>query len=330
MTYAGCASRGRRRGVTSPGSCRASSSASTGSSSTTCDGPAPGTAGSDDAVAIVVITRSGRASASMNPIRSAGYAGSTGRNAAPDLATPSHATNTSADLSITTATSRSGPAPSEVRCPASRVARSSSSAYDSATSPHATASAPGARAACASNNSGNVTSCVSGCPALPSDGSGRRGLAMVILIPMGDAGRLDVERLSVGHDRLLGDDRGGTLGGGRVGGIGRRGGRGGPLAPPGHGGGGQAEQSEPRAEQHEAEPAGAQHEPDQDERGQRLPGAVTHADQPLVLALRMRGGQPEVEGVHAGGVPQLAVGVHDHGGGQQRQGTPGGKPGRQA
>jgi hypothetical protein len=49
-------------------------------------------AGSDDAAVIDVISRSGRASASMNPIRS-------GR---PDLATASQATNTSADVSSTT------------------------------------------------------------------------------------------------------------------------------------------------------------------------------------------------------------------------------------
>src|SRR5580693_3908167 len=77
-------------------------------------------------------------------------------------------------------------------------------------------------------------------------------------------GRTGGAALSIGDDRLLGDrggtldgDRGGTLGGGCVGGIGRRGGRAGPLAPPGHGGGGQAEQGEPCTEQDEAEPAAA-------------------------------------------------------------------------
>ena len=72
---------------------------------------------------------------------------------------------------------------------------------------------------------------------------------MVNLIPIGAAGPERGAALLVGDDRLLGEDDDGGLdrGLGRGRGLGRR--RAGPLAPPGHGGSGQAEQGEPRAEQ---------------------------------------------------------------------------------
>ena len=81
-----------------------------GSSSTTAAAP-PAT----PAVSAVHTIRAGRASASMKPIRSAGYSGSTGRYAAPVLATPSTAATISADRGTAIATTCSGPAPSPAR-----------------------------------------------------------------------------------------------------------------------------------------------------------------------------------------------------------------------
>ena len=77
-------------------------------------------------------------------------------------------------------------------------------------------------------------------------------------------GGLPVVVLSVGDNRLPGLGHGDARGYDRerAGRIGRR--RAGPLTPPGYSGGDQAEQSEPRAEQDEAEPASGQHKPDQD------------------------------------------------------------------
>ncbi len=59
----------------------------------------------------VVIATSGAASASMNPIRAAGSAGSIGRYAAPVLSTASIATIASADRSNSSATHCPGPTP---------------------------------------------------------------------------------------------------------------------------------------------------------------------------------------------------------------------------
>src|SRR5580698_1075079 len=80
----------------------ASTPAVTGSSSTNSGNPP----GSVAATSAVVSTATGPDSASMNPIRSAGYAGSTGTYAAPDFKTPSTATIRSAERGVATATSR--------------------------------------------------------------------------------------------------------------------------------------------------------------------------------------------------------------------------------
>src|SRR6266498_1037578 len=69
----------------------------------------------------------GRASASMNPTRPAGYPGSTGTYAAPAFTTPSNAVTSPIEPPITTATTRSGPAPYAASRPASRPAAASSS-----------------------------------------------------------------------------------------------------------------------------------------------------------------------------------------------------------
>jgi hypothetical protein len=73
-------------------------------------------------------TSTGRASASMNAIRSAGRSGSTGTYAAPALSTASTATTSSTERGNDTATHRSGPAPAAISRCARRFARASRSA----------------------------------------------------------------------------------------------------------------------------------------------------------------------------------------------------------
>ncbi len=92
----------------------------------------------------------------MNPIRSAGYDGSTGRYAPPAFHTASNATTRSTDRSNITPTTDSAPTPRSVSTPANRDARSSNSSYVTRWSPHTTATASGVRATCAANNSDNV------------------------------------------------------------------------------------------------------------------------------------------------------------------------------
>src|SRR3984957_9411244 len=72
------------------------------------------------ATAPVVSTATGPDSASMNPIRSPGYPGSTGTYPAPDFSTPSTAVIMAGERGIAIATSRPGPAPKPTRCRASR------------------------------------------------------------------------------------------------------------------------------------------------------------------------------------------------------------------
>src|SRR5215207_3751356 len=71
----------------------------------------PGYPASRAASAVVVSTTAGAESSSMNASRSAGYSGSSGTYAAPDLTLASSATTRSSDRSAQTPTSAPGPAP---------------------------------------------------------------------------------------------------------------------------------------------------------------------------------------------------------------------------
>ncbi len=97
-----------------------------GSSSTTTSPGAPG--GTAARVFPVHSTAAGAESASMTATRSAGYAASTGTYAAPAFQTPSSATSSPADRSISTATRLPRVTPRPARYAASRPASASNSA----------------------------------------------------------------------------------------------------------------------------------------------------------------------------------------------------------
>ncbi|BCK58650.1 hypothetical protein NWFMUON74_64220 [Nocardia wallacei] len=104
----------------------ATSAANSGASATSHSPSAIG--GSPSTCAVSVMPRRAPESDIMWEMRSAGYAGSTGRKAAPARATAHTARTCSIDRGIATATSTSGPAPRAISARASRADDSSSSA----------------------------------------------------------------------------------------------------------------------------------------------------------------------------------------------------------
>src|SRR4051812_24281497 len=100
----------------------------------------------------ILTAATGPTSASMNPIRASGSAGSIGRYAAPVFSTAQIATTPSAERGNSSATDRPGPAPRPANNHANRLAASSNSAYVNDRSPQRSATARGARATCAPNN----------------------------------------------------------------------------------------------------------------------------------------------------------------------------------
>ncbi len=142
MTYAGSSSRSGRTRSASVGRVCASRSWSPVSRPLTSSAP---------------MVSAGAASRSISSIRSCGYPGSTGTNAAPALVTPSWARTISADRGRVRATRSPGPTPRPISRCANTFARASNSANDNDKPAASNATAPGARSTAASTRAGKVT-----------------------------------------------------------------------------------------------------------------------------------------------------------------------------